>query len=197
MEKRIGLFGGTFDPVHNGHISIAHSFLNSNQLTELWVLLTPYPPHKRDANQASYQLRYEMLKEAFSGIDNLNILTIENELPKPSFSFNTIQHLKETNPNTEFYFCIGEDNLSKFNTWKHHKEILNEAKLMVAQRPGENHFDVDDYILEKTIFVEHNPINASSTQIKESLLEEEQLEKLIPKKVLDIIKREALYKSNV
>lgn len=192
---RIGLFGGTFDPVHNGHLSIADSFLKSGKIDQLWVLLTPFPPHKAEDNQASYSTRLHMLQKAFEGKENVNILTIENELPKPSFSFNTIRHLKQINdPDFQFYFCIGEDNLAKFHTWKFHEKILDEADLLVAKRPGADHSQVKNYILESTTFVNHEPLEVSSSKIKE-LLGVGELENMLPEKVLDIIRKEALYTS--
>lgn len=193
---RIGLFGGTFDPVHNGHLSIADSFLQSGKIDQLWVLLTPFPPHKTDENHASYSNRLNMLREAFDGKENITILTIEKDLPKPSYSFNTIQYLKQVNdPDIEFFFCIGEDNLVKFHTWKFHEKILEEAGLLVARRPGADHSHVKNYILESTIFVNHEPLELSSSKIKESINEDGKLKKMLPQKVLDIIRQEALYTS--
>jgi len=132
--KKIGLFGGTFDPVHNGHVSIARSFMNSGVIDELWILLTPNPPHKKDGKQVQYSSRLAMLNNAFADLP-VTILTIENDLPKPSYTFQTIRHLKKEHPNYEFYFCMGEDSLAQFDTWKFFKEILEEANLLVAKRP--------------------------------------------------------------
>ena len=191
---RIGLFGGTFDPVHNGHLSIAESFLKSGIIDQLWVLLTPFPPHKTNENHASYAHRLRMLEQAFEGKNNTSILTIENELPKPSYSFNTIRYLKQiNNPDLEFFFCMGEDNLAKFHTWKFHKKILEEADLLVANRPGANHSQVKNYILENTTFVDHEPLEVSSSEIKDSINDNEGLKKMLPEKVLEIIRKEALY----
>ena len=191
---RIGLFGGTFDPVHNGHLSIAESFLNSGKIDRLWVLLTPFPPHKDDENHASYALRLEMLKVVFGEMDSVSILTIENELPKPSYSYNTIRHLIEVNnPDYEFFFCIGEDNLAKFHTWKFHEKILDQVGLLVANRPGSDYSKVKNYILEKTTFVNHEPLDISSSEVKEEIGNIDLIKKMLPEKVLDIIQKEALY----
>lgn len=195
MNTRIGLFGGTFDPVHNGHISIAQSFLNSSEIDELWVLLTPFPPHKEGNNHAPYAVRKQMLELAFSGEENIKILTIENELPKPSFSINTIRHLKDLHPDFIFLFCIGEDNLSTFHTWKQHEEILKEVGLLVAKRPGADHSEVKNYILEKASFVDHNPVSASSSKVKAVIDQKELLKELLPEKVLGFVLEEALYKN--
>lgn len=196
MKPRVGLFGGTFDPVHSGHVSIAHSFIASGKIDQLWVLLTPYPPHKTEKDHAPYEMRLKMLKQAFFGVEGLQILTIENELPKPSFTVKTIKHLKEVYPNFEFpFFCMGEDSLANFHKWKLHEEIIKEVELLVAERPGADHSEVQQYVLDKTIFVEHKPFDVSSTQVKEIMGEGEIPNHLVPDEVLGIIEEEALYKT--
>ena len=99
---RIGLFGGTFDPVHNGHISIVRSFLQSGYIDELWILLTPVPPHKLNKEHVSYEHRKEMLHLAFQDIDRVRISTIEQTLPKPSYTVQTVTHLAQKYPEDEF-----------------------------------------------------------------------------------------------
>lgn len=194
MPSHIGLLGGTFDPVHNGHLSIAKSFINSGIINELWVLLTPFPPHKDGNHHASYSDRLEMLKAAFDGIKNVTISTVENELPKPSYTVQTIRHLKEEYPGTDFYYCMGEDSLSQFHTWKFYQEILEECNLLVAHRPNAKHEDVASQILDKTVFVDHEPVNISSTQVKDYLKEEKSISELVPDKVAEIIDKKKLYR---
>lgn len=193
MSDRIGLFGGTFDPVHNGHLAIARSFLDTGRIDELWILLTPFPPHKTSKDQASYELRYDMLKAAFSEFEFVKILTIENELPKPSYSIRSIRYLKENHPAKEFYFCMGEDSLANFNTWKHYQHILEEVRLMVAYRPGTDHTGVDNDILKRTQFVDHVPVDISSSKVREAIQLNKNLEELLPQKVIEIIHKESLY----
>lgn len=193
MPARIGLFGGTFDPVHRGHVSIAESFLNSGFIDELWVLLTPFPPHKQGNGHTIYELRHRMLKAAFEGMESVKILTVENELPKPSYTINTIRHLKSTYPDKEFHFCMGEDSLTGFHTWKFHEDILEEAKLLAAERPEYDRSLVSGYILEKTTFVTHEPLSISSSEIKERISNKESIETFVPDKVLRIIVDEKIY----
>ncbi len=196
MTMKVGLFGGTFDPVHNGHISIAEAFLESGFIDELWVLLTPYPPHKQENDKSSYSIRLRMLKSAFDGLDKVTISTIENELQKPSYTVQTVRHLKQEYPETQFYFCMGEDSLSKFHTWKYYDEILDECQLLVAKRPGVSHQSVDDEILEHTHFVEHTPVDISSSTIKQRIKEKASIKEFLPKKVLAIIEKNQLYREH-
>lgn len=191
---RVGLFGGTFDPVHNGHISIARSFLDSGLIDELWVLLTPFPPHKSDQKHTSYELRYKMLKEGLAGMERCKILTIENELPKPSYTSKTIEFLRRKHPETIFFYCLGQDNLVQFHTWKHHKEILEQVELIVAHRPGESHDDVNEYILKRTRFVDHKPVQVSSSDIRKKIKRGENVSDMLPDAVFSIIEKEQLYR---
>ena len=190
--KKIGLFGGTFDPVHNGHIEIADSFINSGCIDELWVLLTPFPPHKLEKKNVSYDTRLKMVKSAFDEFD-CKILSIERDLPKPSYTYRTIQALKKDYPENIFFFCLGEDSLSKFHTWKHYEKILEEAGLLVAVRPNSGHKSVDKSILCKTTFVDHIPIEVSSSAIKENINNKEFLKLNLPDSVYSIIEKENLY----
>jgi nicotinate-nucleotide adenylyltransferase len=193
MAQRIGLFGGTFDPVHKGHLSIAESFLNSGLIDELWVLLTPFPPHKQDEHQTSYELRLKMLEAAFDDVANLSIKTIENRLPKPSYSVQTIRYLKQEYPESSFYFCMGEDSLAQFNTWKYYEEILEECELLVAKRPGVTHEDVEDQILKRTHFVSHTPLDISSSGIRKRVSANRLIKEMVPESVLKIIEKDQLY----
>jgi nicotinate-nucleotide adenylyltransferase len=191
--KKIGLLGGTFDPVHNGHIEIANSFIRSGIIDELWILLTPFPPHKLNENHVSYETRLMMLEMAFADLD-IKILTLEKELPKPSYTYRTIQVLKEEHRDSNFFFCLGEDSLSKFHSWKHFDKILAEADLLVAKRPNSDHSSVKQSILDKTTFVEHKPIEISSSSIKKNIEDAEYLSSNLPTSVHSIIEKENLYR---
>lgn len=191
--KKIGLLGGTFDPVHNGHVEIARSFIESGFIDDLWILLTPFPPHKLKSKHVPYEIRLKMLKKGFDDLD-CRILTIENELPKPSYTYRTIQVLKEQHPGYKFYFCMGEDSLSQFHTWKHYTDILDEADLLVANRPSSNHQHVEPLVLEQTSFVNHSPIQISSSDIRDRIEDSEFIQSNLDSDVISIIEKENLYR---
>jgi len=189
---RIGLFGGAFDPVHKGHIKVAGSFLNSHLIDELHLLPTAFPPHKELPNKTSFNHRVEMLRLAFSGWDRVVVNTIENQLSKPSYSLQTIQHLQDSYPSNTYFLCIGEDNLSTFQKWHKYSEILNRVTLVVAARPGFERNQQNSEILERTVFVDHEEIEISSTEIR-SEGDPSNLQDVIPDPVFEYIQEHKLF----
>lgn len=193
-RENIGLFGGSFNPAHNGHISIAESFVRSPLLDKLWVLLTPQPPHKSDRLLADYSDRFEMLKLAFQNHPNIEVSNVENELPRPTYTLKTIEYIKQQYPDKKFYLCLGSDSLQDFHKWYKYRRILDEVDLLVAQRPGEEIDDVDLHVMEKTHLVNHDPIDLSSTAIREWIRKGDHPEDWIPESVYKYIKQKNLYK---
>lgn len=189
MKKRVGIFGGSFDPVHQGHIHIVSSFLKSGLLDEVLITLTPDPPHKKKSTQAAYSHRLKMLELAFEENRSVVVSDIEQSLPSPSFTLQTIQHLKKTNQNTLYFLCMGEDSLANFHTWYKYRLILGEVTLIVARRQGYESDDLLPEILEKTIFINNTEVEVSSTEIRSGVLKN----KLLPDKIADYIKKNQLY----
>lgn len=192
--KNIGLFGGTFNPVHNGHVSIADAFLNSGFIDKLLILPTPFPPHKSGAEFAAYSTRVKMLQAVFDEKNVIQVDKAESLLPKPNYSINTVRYLKEKHPKATFFYCLGEDSLVNFKSWKNYSELLNECELLAAKRPGYDFSNVPAEVIEKTHFVDHTPVNISSTRIREMIAEGRNVSALVPRKALDIILKEGLYK---
>lgn len=189
---RIGLFGGAFDPVHIGHQRVVESFLNSNLIDELHLLPTPHPPHKDLPSSASFAQRYEMLRLAFSGYEQVVISDIEKKLPEPSYTLQTIEYLQKKHPDIIYFLCIGEDNLESFHKWFKYEKILMKVTLLVAARPGANSHDQRSDILERAVFIDHNELEISSTKIRTEENIEEILD-LVPENVARYIVEHNLY----
>ncbi|MDX1590796.1 MAG: nicotinate (nicotinamide) nucleotide adenylyltransferase [Balneolaceae bacterium] len=190
-KKRVGIFGGTFDPVHTGHIEAVHSFLSSHLIDEVWVVLTPDPPHKSESpDRASFQHRLEMLKLAFDGMARVKISTIEKELSRPSYTLQTLQVLSTKYPGHRFFLCIGEDSVSSFHDWHRYKDILNDYSLIAVKRPGSDAEKAQPDVLEKTIFVEHKPVDVSSTGVREG---KSGIMEKVPDEIASYIKEHELY----
>lgn len=194
MTGRIGIFGGVFDPVHMGHLSIARSFLESNVVQELIVLPSPVPPHKDTSGITSIRHRMEMLELAFQGMDNITLSDLETTLPSPSYSLQTISHLQDNYPEVLFYLCIGQDSLSNFTSWYQYKSILDRVTLLVAERPGYEKGKIPEELLEKSIFVNHKSVKISSTQIRKQTGYNINIEGELPDSVLDYIENHNLYR---
>lgn len=196
MNKKksgIGLLGGTFDPVHNGHISISSSFLDSGYLKELWILLTPDPPHKLHREFTDFHTRFDMLKAAFRDYPNVRISDLEKNLPKPSYTVQTLSHLVNKNSGEKFYLCMGEDSLAGFKGWYKWRNILSYCKLLVAERPS-GHAKIDPIIEEHALFIPHEPIEISSTEIRKRIKAGNEISRYVPRDVEDIIRKRNLYK---
>jgi len=192
-SSAIGLLGGSFDPVHRGHVSIARSFVQSAHIDRLWVLLTPDPPHKTDRTLTGFSDRFEMLKRAFQSFSDIEISPVENELPRPTYTFQTIRHLKREYPHIRFYLCMGSDSLRSFYKWYRYERILEEVDLLVARRPGDELSTVAPGIINKTHIVDHEPVELSSTRIREALQRGEHPSDSIPREVMDYIQEKKLY----
>lgn len=195
--KGIGLLGGSFDPVHNGHASIIHSFLNSEYIDRLFVILSPDPPHKEKQTLSDFSHRHEMLKLAFDGIEGLTITTIEKELPKPSYTVNTVAHFKNEIPDKPLYLCIGEDSYREFTNWHRWEDIIKLCKLLVARRPDTDKNSLPDELKKRTLFIEHEAVDISSSTIRFKIKSGKDVSDLLPEKVNDYINNHHLYLNGV
>lgn len=194
MAEKIGLFGGTFDPVHNGHVAIVDSFLNSGYIDELWIIPAPSPPHKSTESITEYEHRKKMLQLVFSNRDCIHINDIEQKLTLPSYTIQTIRFLKQKYANSTFLLCIGEDSLVDFDSWYKPDEIIEECSLLVARRPGSSTEGVKQEYLQKTQFVDHEPVDISSTKLRELLATSpDKAASNIPKVAMNYIREQGLY----
>ena len=191
--KGIGLFSGSFDPVHNGHVAIAKSFLKSGYLSELWILLTPDPPHKSEKKLTDYDIRLSMLKAAFKSMDKIHLSSIENKLPNPSYTVRTLRYFYNQYIGRQFYLCLGEDSVKNFSKWQNWKEILSYCDLLAARRPSIENIELDEEIAKQTHFVPHEPIDISSTEIRQRVAEGKSITHFVPYTVEKIIHDENLY----
>lgn len=192
--KRIGLFGGTFDPVHKGHLSAASSFLDSTLIDSLWILLNPAPPHKPDAEFAPYSCRLAMLRKAFKTNQRIRISDVEANLPKPSYTIQTLQHLTNSFPDFTFYLCIGYDSFATFKSWYQWEQILTLSTLLVVDRPSGGAEPADPKLSDHVIFIEHQPMKVSSSEIRTKIVEGKSIDRLVPPSVIRFIEEKGLYK---
>jgi len=127
--KNIGLFFGSFNPIHNGHMAIANYMIEYTDIKELWFVISPHNPLKEKASLLNQNDRYQMVVEAIDAEPRFRASTIEFNLPQPSYTINTLVHLQEKYPKNKFSLIIGEDNLATFHKWKNYERILEQCDL--------------------------------------------------------------------
>lgn len=174
--KRIGIFGGSFNPIHNGHIALAQAVLRQCALDEVWLMVSPQNPLKRNsADLLDDHLRLQMAEKALEGVEGVKACDYEFRLPKPSYTWNTLQNLSRDYPDCRFTLLIGGDNWAHFTRWRHWKDILRCHDVIVYPR--------DEY--PGTIDVPLLPV--SSTEIRERIRKGESIEGMVPDTIIALV----------
>ena len=175
---KTGIFGGSFNPIHCGHIALAKEILRQTELDEIWLMVSPQNPLKQTSTDLlADHLRFELAQKALADVEGIKASDYEFHLPKPSYTWHTLQHLCKDFPNREFTLVIGGDNWQHFQRWYHWKDILRNHKIIVYPREGQT----------GTIQAELLPI--SSTEVRERVRRGEPIEGLVPVAVVPIIEK--------
>ena len=191
--KKIGLYLGTFNPIHNGHITLANYFANIIDLDEVWVVLTPQNPFKKKYNLIEDDYRLEMANNTFNHLKNIKVSDIEFKLDKPNYTIDTINRLSEDFPNKQFTLLIGEDNLANFHHWKDYSKILEVVEVFVYPRTTTTNVD-NEFINNKKIKILDAPkIEISSDEIRKKMKEGVDIKSYLPKVVYEYIIEKRLY----
>ncbi len=176
--SKIGLFGGSFNPIHNGHIAIAKAVLAQCQLDEIWLMVSPQNPLKKDQALLDDHLRLELARKALEGEKKIKVSDYEFHLPKPSYTWNTLQHLHDDFPLHTFILLIGGDNWERFPRWYKHEEILRDYQMIVYPRRDSQ---MDTTNLPAHVKVIHTPLlDISSTEIRERIQRGQSIKGLVP-----------------
>ena len=190
---RIGLFGGSFNPIHYGHIRLARQLLALAELDEVWFVVSPQNPLKQQTDLLDDDLRLQMVEMALQREKGLRASDIEFRLPRPSYTWNTLQKLREEHPGDEFTLLIGGDNWERFPLWYRSDDIVRDYNIVVYPRTGS---DIDERQLPPTVrIVRTRRINISSTMIRQRIALGQTLSRLVPKAVADFIEKKRLYAS--
>ncbi len=147
--KKIGLFFGTFNPIHVGHLIIANYMVSATMLDEVWFVVTPHNPHKKKASLLADHHRLAMVKEAIEDNIHLKVSDVEFGLPQPNYTINTLAYLREKHEDKEFVLIMGEDNLRSFHKWKNYEEILANHRIVVYPRVHVSTEDVTTKVTEE------------------------------------------------
>jgi nicotinate-nucleotide adenylyltransferase len=190
---RIGLLGGSFDPIHQGHLKLAKSALAQLHLKKVVLVLAPRPPHKSNGIEAPAVDRLKMLRLAVKGERQLKVATWELKRRGPSYTITTLQNLRRLHPDDEIFFIMGSDTFNSFSQWKNPEGILNLAKLAVGVRPGSARVNVPAAWRKKVVHLRGEFPNYSSREVRQNLHDGKLLVQVLPEKVAEFILRTGLY----
>ena len=189
---RTGLFGGSFNPIHNGHVKLAQRMLKAAHLDEVWLLVTPQNPWKSQADLLDDDMRLRLARAAVENIPGVVASDYEFHLPKPSYTWDTLQALAHDFPERQFTLLIGGDNWERFGGWYEHDKILANYDIAVYPRRGTV---VDKDSLPPRVRVLRTAlIDISGTDIRNRIHDGQPFEYLVPPQVAKIIQEENLYK---
>ncbi|MBD1382072.1 nicotinate-nucleotide adenylyltransferase [Metabacillus arenae] len=188
--NKIGILGGTFDPPHYGHLLIASEVLSSLKLDQIWFMPNHTPPHKLNGAHSASAHRVKMIEKAIEGNQSFKVQTIELEREGRSYTYDTMMLLKESYPDTSFYFIIGADMIEYLPKWHKINQLLNIVTFVGVLRPGyksETNYPV--------FMVKVPQFDVSSTMIRERIINRMQTNYLLPDSVISYIKENKLYET--
>ena len=190
-EASIGIFGGSFNPIHNGHIALAKAFLEKENLDQVWFMVSPQNPFKVNQQLLADHLRLELVCKATADNPHFKASDYEFQLPKPSYTWNTLQQLSHDFPTYRFTLLVGGDNWEAFDRWYHAEDILANYPIVVYPRQGQA---VSRTTLPDGVSILNTPlINISSTEIRQRVKQDEDISQFVPTEIEgDVIR---LYKT--
>jgi len=191
VQKKIGLFFGSFNPIHIGHLALANYFLSFANLNEVWIMVSPQNPFKSKTSLLDFRQRFDLVYMALQDHPKIKANNFESKLPVPSYTSVTLAKLSEKYPNYEFNLIIGSDNLVGLKKWKNIEYLLENFKFLVYPRSNENAKEqqiYSDLLKHKSIeFFDAPKIEISSSFIRKSIKEKKDVTFFMPKIVSDYI----------
>ena len=189
-RKRVAIFGGSFDPIHNGHLALAGEVLLRDLADEVWLMVTPQNPHKQGSALSDEQLRLHMVQLAVDGRPGMVASDFEFALPRPSYTLNTLNALDYAFPDNEFLLLIGADNWEKFDRWYKGDEILSRYGIIVYPRGSE----ASPQLPQGVVWLPAELHDVSSTMVRAAVNDCVDIAELVPMAVAQFIKDKKMYK---
>ena len=181
---KIGLYFGSFNPVHIGHLIIASHAVNETDLNQVWFVVSPQNPFKQSSSLLNEYHRLHLIKSAIEGENNLRASNVEFALPRPSFTVDTLAYLKEKFPTYDFSLLMGSDGFKNLDKWKNFENIIKNHPIYIYKRPG---FEITETHGAKINILETAPLlEISSTKIRELIKKRKSIRFLVP----DVVKNE-------
>ncbi len=188
---KIGLYFGSFNPIHIGHLIIANHVADNTDLQKVWFIVSPQNPLKQSSSLLNEYDRLHLINISIEGENKLRTSNVEFALPKPSYTVDTLAYLKERYPEHEFSVIMGSDSFSNITKWKNYEVILQNYGLYIYKRPG---FEIDTTLKKDLIILDAPLLEISSTRIRELLKHGKSIKYLVPDIVKEEIERNGYYK---
>lgn len=189
---KTGLFFGSFNPIHTGHLIIANYMASFTQLDEVWLVVSPHNPLKEKKGLGNMYDRLEMARLATEKAEHLKVSNIEFGLPQPSYTIDTLTHLQEKYPERTFSLIMGADNLASFKKWKNYEVLLKNYQLYVYPRPG---IDLAEWENHPSVILTDTPqMDISSTFIRKAIMEHKSIQFQVPDAVIAFIESKNMYR---
>jgi nicotinate-nucleotide adenylyltransferase len=190
--QKIGLFFGSFNPIHTGHLIIANIMAENTDLHKVWFVVSPQNPLKPSKGLLHEFDRYDMVKAAIADNYRMEVSDVEFNLPKPSYTIHTLTHLHEKFPDKEFKLIIGEDNLESLPRWKNYEQILEQYGLYVYPRPHVTNSDLKRH--GHVRMIEAPLLDISATYIRNCIKDNKSIRYLVPEPVEQLIRLKQFYR---
>lgn len=191
MSKNVGLFFGSFNPIHIGHLVIANTMLEQDAVDEVWFVVSPHNPFKKKNTLAHEFDRLDLVEAAIADHFQMKATDIEFSMPQPSYTADTLAYLTGRHPDYHFKLIIGQDNLKSFPKWKNHEVILRDYGLIVYPRPNAKPSELDKHPNVK--MVDAPMMDISATFVRKAIKNNRSVKYLVPDIVLDRIFAKKLY----
>lgn len=192
MMKRVALFGGSFNPIHLGHLALAREVVSRGLADETWLMVSPHNPLKPSADLLDETLRFEMACIATADQPAVRASDFEFSLPRPSFTWRTLEALRLSHPDTQFVLLVGADNWACFNRWANYEEILQSTPIIIYPREGYE-FEENKLPAGVTLLNPERLYPFSSTDIRRAFREGADVSRMLPPAVEAFIRRRGLY----
>jgi nicotinate-nucleotide adenylyltransferase len=190
---RIGIFSGSFNPIHMGHVMLANYFVEYGSFDEVWILVSPHNPLRKRTSQCYDSHRCDMVKKAIEKMPKVKFNDIEFTLPQPSYTINTLDALHNKYPQHDFSLIIGADNWLIFDRWYQYQRIIDEYQVCIYPRKG---YEIDTLSLPTNVaYIEAPMIEISSTWIREGIASGKDLSIFLPNGVYQYIQEHHLYQA--
>ena len=187
---KIGLYFGSFNPIHNGHLIIANHILNETAINKIWLVVSPQNPFKESGSLLNGYDRLHLVSKALENDNRLKASDIEFNLPKPSYTSTTLVYLKERYPLYEFSIIIGSDSFQNLSKWKNYESIINSYELIIYKRPG---FEIVNNIGAKVSIMKAPLLEISATYIRELVKKNKSIKYLVPESIEEEVQNNRFY----